>query len=99
MCAAVRGQSANTRASAPPPRPTSVSSSCSRKVSRAVYGSTCPRRWGLDSDDERAAGEVGQVGVAIDSLADMEMVFEGIPLDRVSTSMTINAPAPILVAM
>ena len=54
---------------------------------------------GLDSDDERAAGEVGQVGVAIDSLADMETVFDGIPLDRVSTSMTINAPAPILVAM
>ena len=54
---------------------------------------------GLDSDDERAAGEVGQVGVAIDSLADMETVFDGIPLDRVSTSMTINAPAPVLVAM
>jgi methylmalonyl-CoA mutase, N-terminal domain len=58
-----------------------------------------PTQMGLDSDDERAAGEVGQVGVAIDSLADMEMVFEGIPLDKVSTSMTINAPAPILVAM
>ena len=54
---------------------------------------------GLDSDDDRAAGEVGQVGVAIDSLADMETVFEGIPLDRISTSMTINAPAPVLVAM
>src|SRR5688500_6919025 len=58
-----------------------------------------PTQMGLDSDDERAAGEVGQVGVAIDSLADMETVFDGIPLDRVSTSMTINAPAPILVAM
>ncbi|HZO60667.1 MAG TPA: methylmalonyl-CoA mutase family protein [Solirubrobacterales bacterium] len=58
-----------------------------------------PTQMGLDSDDERAAGEVGQVGVAIDSLADMETVFEGIPLDRVSTSMTINAPAPVLVAM
>jgi methylmalonyl-CoA mutase, N-terminal domain len=58
-----------------------------------------PTQMGLDSDDERAAGEVGQVGVAIDSLADMETVFAGIPLDRVSTSMTINAPAPILVAM
>ena len=53
-----------------------------------------PTQMGLDSDDERAAGEVGQVGVAIDSLADMETVFDGIPLDRVSTSMTINAPAP-----
>jgi methylmalonyl-CoA mutase N-terminal domain/subunit len=58
-----------------------------------------PTQMGLDSDDSRAAGEVGQVGVAIDSLADMETVFEGIPLDRVSTSMTINAPAPVLVAM
>src|SRR5688572_17368614 len=58
-----------------------------------------PTQMGLDSDDERAAGEVGQVGVAIDSLADMETVFDGIPLDKVSTSMTINAPAPILVAM
>jgi methylmalonyl-CoA mutase, N-terminal domain len=58
-----------------------------------------PTQMGLDSDDDRAAGEVGQVGVAIDSLADMETVFEGIPLNRVSTSMTINAPAPVLVAM
>jgi methylmalonyl-CoA mutase, N-terminal domain len=58
-----------------------------------------PTQMGLDSDDPRSAGEVGQVGVAIDSLADMEALFEGIPLDRVSTSMTINAPAPVLVAM
>jgi methylmalonyl-CoA mutase N-terminal domain/subunit len=58
-----------------------------------------PTQMGLDSDDERSAGEVGQVGVAIDSLADMEVVFDGIPLDEVSTSMTINAPAPVLVAM
>jgi methylmalonyl-CoA mutase N-terminal domain/subunit len=58
-----------------------------------------PTQMGMDSDDGRAAGEVGQVGVAIDSLADMETVFDDIPLDRVSTSMTINAPAPVLVAM
>src|SRR5439155_18825005 len=58
-----------------------------------------PTQMGMDSDDDRAAGEVGQVGVAIDSLADMETVFSGIPLDKVSTSMTINAPAPVLVAM
>jgi methylmalonyl-CoA mutase N-terminal domain/subunit len=58
-----------------------------------------PTQMGMDSDDERAAGEVGQVGVAIDSLADMQTVFDDIPLDRVSTSMTINAPAPVLVAM
>ncbi len=58
-----------------------------------------PTQLGYDSDDPMASGEVGQVGVAIDSLADMETMFEGIPLDRVSTSMTINAPAAILVAM
>jgi methylmalonyl-CoA mutase N-terminal domain/subunit len=58
-----------------------------------------PTQMGLDSDDPRAAGEVGQVGVAIDSVADMEELFTSIPLDAVSTSMTINAPAPVLVAM
>jgi len=58
-----------------------------------------PTQMGLDSDDPRSAGEVGQVGVAIDSLHDMEALFDQIPLDQVSTSMTINAPAPVLVAM
>ena len=58
-----------------------------------------PTQTGYDSDHPMAAGEVGQVGVAIDSLADMETLFEGIPLDGISTSMTINAPAPVLVAM
>ncbi|WP_373045056.1 methylmalonyl-CoA mutase [Vulgatibacter sp.] len=58
-----------------------------------------PTQLGLDSDDPMAAGEVGKVGVAIDSLADMETVFAQIPLDRVSTSMTINATAAILLAM
>ena len=58
-----------------------------------------PTQTGYDSDHPMAAGEVGQVGVAIDSLADMETLFEGIPLDGISTSMTINAPAAILVAM
>jgi methylmalonyl-CoA mutase N-terminal domain/subunit len=58
-----------------------------------------PTQMGLDSDDPLAEGEVGQVGVAIDSLADMETLFDGIPLDQVTTSMTINAPAAILVAM
>ncbi len=58
-----------------------------------------PTQIGLDSDHPMAEAEVGQVGVAIDSLADMEELFAGIPLDRVSTSMTINAPAPVLVAM
>ncbi len=58
-----------------------------------------PTQIGYDSDDPMAESEVGQVGVAIDSLQDMETMFAGIPLDQVSTSMTINAPAPILVAM
>src|SRR5438309_7688590 len=58
-----------------------------------------PTQMGMDSDDPRAEGEVGQVGVAIDSLTDMEVLFEGIPLSEVSTSMTINAPAPVLAAM
>jgi len=58
-----------------------------------------PTQMGLDSDDVRAQGEVGRVGVAVDSLADVEAVFEGIPLGRVSTSMTINAPAAILMLM
>jgi methylmalonyl-CoA mutase N-terminal domain/subunit len=58
-----------------------------------------PTQMGFDSDAEMAAGEVGRSGVAIDSLRDMETVFEGIPLDEVSTSMTINAPAVVLLAM
>ncbi|RBI63576.1 methylmalonyl-CoA mutase [halophilic archaeon] len=58
-----------------------------------------PTQMGYDSDDEMAAGEVGKSGVAIDSLADMETLFDGIPLDEVSTSMTINAPASVLLAM
>ena len=58
-----------------------------------------PTQMGYDSDAAMAAGEVGKAGVAIDSLSDMETVFEGIPLDEVSTSMTINAPASVLLAM
>jgi methylmalonyl-CoA mutase N-terminal domain/subunit len=58
-----------------------------------------PTQMGYDSDHPLAQGEVGKVGVAIDTLADMETLFEGIPLDRISTSMTINATAPILLAM
>jgi methylmalonyl-CoA mutase N-terminal domain/subunit len=58
-----------------------------------------PTQIGYDSDDPLAAGEVGRVGVAIDSLEDMELLFDGIPLDRVSTSMTINATAAILLAL
>ena len=58
-----------------------------------------PTQIGYDSDDPHSVGEVGRVGVAIDSLEDMERLLEGIPLDRVSTSMTINATAAILLAL
>ena len=58
-----------------------------------------PTQMGMDSDHPLALGEVGKVGVAIDSLEDMESLMEGIPLDRVSTSMTINSTAAILLAM
>lgn len=58
-----------------------------------------PTQIGYDSDHPLAEGEVGKVGVAIDSLKDMEVLFDGIPLDKVSTSMTINAPASVLLAM
>ena len=57
-----------------------------------------PTLMGRDSDDPMSHGEVGVCGVAIDSLADMEVLFDGIPLDKVSTSMTINSPAAILLA-
>jgi len=58
-----------------------------------------PTQMGYDSDSPLVAGEVGKVGVAVDSLADMETLFQGIPLDKVSTSMTINATAAVLLCM
>ncbi len=58
-----------------------------------------PTQMGLDSDDPLAGGEVGKVGVAIDSLDDMRTLFDGLPLDEVSTSMTINAPASVLLLL
>ena len=58
-----------------------------------------PTQIGYDSDDEQARGEVGRVGVAVCSLEDMELLLEGIPLDKVSSSMTINATAAILLAL
>lgn len=58
-----------------------------------------PTQIGYDSDDPVAEGEVGKVGVAIDTMKDMEILFDGIPLEKVSTSMTINAPAAVLLAM
>ncbi|MEP6599754.1 MAG: methylmalonyl-CoA mutase family protein, partial [Actinomycetota bacterium] len=58
-----------------------------------------PTQMGMDSDAALAAGEVGRVGVAIDSIEDMRLLFDGIPLDEVSTSMTINAPAAVLLLL
>ena len=58
-----------------------------------------PTQIGMDSDDPRARGEVGKVGVAIDSIEDMEILLDGMPLDQVSISMTINAPASILLSL
>src|SRR5436305_6815843 len=58
-----------------------------------------PTQMGYDSDDEIAHGEVGKVGVTIDSVDDMRVLFDGIPLDQVSTSMTINAPAALLLLL
>ena len=58
-----------------------------------------PTQLGLDADDDMSLGEVGKVGVSISSLSDMRELMDGIPLDKVSTSMTINAPAMILLAM
>jgi methylmalonyl-CoA mutase N-terminal domain/subunit len=58
-----------------------------------------PTQLGYDSDDPRAVGEVGRTGVAIDSIADMELLLDGIPLGEVSTSMTINAPAALLLLL
>src|SRR5215831_543097 len=58
-----------------------------------------PTQIGYDSDHPLALGEVGRVGVAIDSIDDMRLLFDGIPLDRVTTSMTINSTAAILLAL
>src|ERR687896_107262 len=58
-----------------------------------------PTQLGLDSDDPRCAGEVGRTGVAIDTIDDMRTAFDSIPLDQVSTSMTINAPASVLLLL
>ena len=71
----------------------------SQGVSGLSVAFDLPTQMGYDSDHPLARGEVGRVGVAIDSLADMEALFDGIPLDTVSTSMTINATAIILLAL
>src|SRR4026208_2527202 len=71
----------------------------SQGVSGLSVAFDLPTQIGYDSDHELAAGEVGRVGVAIDSIEDMSELFEGIPLGRVSTSMTINATAIVLLAL
>jgi len=58
-----------------------------------------PSQMGLDSDDPRAEGEVGRVGMAVDTLKDMEVAFDGIPIDRISVSLTVNAVTPMMLAM
>jgi methylmalonyl-CoA mutase N-terminal domain/subunit len=70
-----------------------------RGVSGLSVAFDLPTQMGYDSDHAMSAGEVGRVGVAIDSIDDMEVLFDGIPLDRVSTSMTINATAIVLLAL
>jgi methylmalonyl-CoA mutase N-terminal domain/subunit len=73
---------------------------CSQRDRQALsVAFDLPTQIGMDSDHPRALGEVGKVGVAIDSLEDMQTLFDGIPLERVSTSMTINATAAILLAL
>src|ERR1051326_3867179 len=71
----------------------------SQGVSGLSVAFDLPTQMGYDSDHRLAEGEVGRVGVAIDSLDDMDELFAGIPLDRVSTSMTINATAIVLLAL
>ena len=71
----------------------------SQGVSGLSVAFDLPTQIGYDSDHPLAAGEVGKVGVAIDSIEDMALLFDGIPLDRVSTSMTINATAVILLSL
>ena len=71
----------------------------SQGVSGLSVAFDLPTQIGYDSDHQLAAGEVGRVGVAIDSIEDMAELFEGIPLDRVSTSMTINATAIVLLSL
>src|SRR2546430_13340459 len=71
----------------------------SQGVSGLSVAFDLPTQMGYDSDHPLAAGEVGRVGVAIDSIDDMAALFDGIPLDRVSTSMTINSTAIILLAL
>ena len=98
--AAGSGRCGSTPGSARRPSRTGATATCSAQgVSGLSVAFDLPTQMGYDSDHPLAAGEVGRVGVAIDSLEDMAALFDGIPLDRVSTSMTINATAIILLAL
>ena len=97
---AARGRSGSTRASPRPRSRTSATATCSRAGQTGLsVAFDLPTQLGYDSDDPVAEGEVGRTGVAIDSIADMELLLDGIPLDEVSTSMTINAPAALLLLL
>ena len=87
------------RAWAMPRRATAGTSFCLSMGRGVIVAFDLPTQIGYDSDAPLAMGEVGKVGVAIDSIEDMERLFEGIPLDKISTSMTINATASILLAL
>ena len=98
--AAASGPCASSPASAPPSRRTSASSTCSSQGQTGLsVAFHLPTLYGYDSDHHYSAGEVGKCGVAIDSLADMETLFDGINLEDVTVSMTINSTAPIALAM
>ena len=97
---AASGPCGSTPASPRPRNPTSATSILLEQGQTGLsVAFDLPTQIGYDSDHALSQGEVGKVGVAIDSLADMEILFDGIPLDKVSTSMTINAPASVLLAM
>ena len=98
--AASSGPCASSPASARRRTPTSASSTCSRQGQTGLsVAFDLPTLYGYDSDHPMSKGEVGKCGVTIDTLADMEMLFDGIPLGEVTDSMTINSTAPILLAM
>ena len=94
------GRCASTPASPPPRRPTGASATSSSRARPGLsVAFDLPTQMGYDSDAPEAEGEVGRVGVPISSLADMAVLLDGLPLGEVSTSMTINATAPILLAL
>ena len=93
------GRSGSTRVSGPPSGPTSATSSCSKEGGTGLsVAADLPTQIGYDSDDPDVEEEVGRVGVALDSLADAEILFRDIPLDQISTSWTVNGTAAIMLA-